>query len=68
MKTDTYTKVMLTIIAIFLGIIVVKDFDPVPKAYAGAYEREMRNAMSLCWDQANIVRVTSDRLSIRLAC
>ena len=34
-KTDLYTKVVLTAIAIFLGIIIVKDIDFVSKAQAG---------------------------------
>jgi len=34
MKTDLYTKIVLTAIAIFLGIIIVKDIDFVSKAQA----------------------------------
>ncbi|MBQ4803080.1 hypothetical protein J8L88_09495 [Aquimarina sp. MMG015] len=34
MKTDTYTKSILTIIAIALSIIAIKDIDIIPKAYA----------------------------------
>ena len=34
MKTDTYTKVILTVIALALTINVLKDFNVVPKAYA----------------------------------
>ncbi|MFD2564217.1 MULTISPECIES: hypothetical protein [Aquimarina] len=34
MKTDTYTKSVLTIIAVCLSIIVLKDIDIIPKAYA----------------------------------
>jgi hypothetical protein len=34
MKTDNYIKVLLTSIVILLGIIVVKDIDLPPKAYA----------------------------------
>ncbi|MBW1294355.1 hypothetical protein [Aquimarina litoralis] len=34
MKTDTYTKTILTIIAIALCIIVIKDLTIIPKAYA----------------------------------
>lgn len=36
MKTDTYTKVILTIIAVALTVQVVKDFNIIPKAYATA--------------------------------
>ena len=34
MKTDFYTKTILTVIAVCLTIIVLKDFDFIPKAYA----------------------------------
>ena len=34
MKTDLYTKSMLTIIAICLVLVVVKDIEILPKAYA----------------------------------
>lgn len=36
MKTDTYTKSVLTIIAISLIFLVMKEFEIVPKAYAGS--------------------------------
>ena len=35
MKTDFYTKAVLTVIAICLTIIVIKEVDIMPKAYAG---------------------------------
>ncbi|WP_299214824.1 hypothetical protein [uncultured Aquimarina sp.] len=34
MKTDSYTKAILTIIAVCLSIIVLKDINIIPKAYA----------------------------------
>ncbi|EZH74519.1 hypothetical protein ATO12_12170 [Aquimarina atlantica] len=34
MKTDTYTKSIITIIAICLVVIVIRDIDIFPKAYA----------------------------------
>ncbi len=34
MKTDSYTKFILSIIAICLIIIVIRDMDIIPKAYA----------------------------------
>lgn len=34
MKTDMYTKAILTVIAICLVINVIKDFSPVPSVYA----------------------------------
>lgn len=39
MKTDKYTKTVLTIIAICLTINVVKDFEVFPAAYANAPEK-----------------------------
>lgn len=33
-KTDLYTKIVLTVIAVFLGIIVFKDINFVAKAQA----------------------------------
>ncbi|MDR3056900.1 MAG: hypothetical protein LBU84_02005 [Prevotella sp.] len=33
-KTDLYTKIVLTVIAVFLGIIIVKDVEFVSKAQA----------------------------------
>ena len=34
MKTDTFTKIVLTVIAINLTILTVKNLDLIPKAYA----------------------------------
>ena len=34
MKTDTYTKIILTIIALVLTINTLQDFEFIPKAYA----------------------------------
>ena len=34
MKTDTYTKTLLTVIAICLTIITVRDLEIIPKAHA----------------------------------
>lgn len=41
MKTDNYTKTILTIIAICLTINVMKDFQIVPAAYAAENEKPM---------------------------
>ena len=64
MKTDTYTKVVLTAIAVFLCAIVVKDFVPVPKVYA-----EMsRSDISYCWDGATIQKVSDRKWKIKTYC
>ena len=39
MKTDKYTKTILTIIAICLTINVIKDFEIIPSAYANEPEK-----------------------------
>ncbi|MFC7358548.1 hypothetical protein ACFQO1_12675 [Jejudonia soesokkakensis] len=41
MKTDTYTKVILTIIAVCLTLNVLKDFEILPKAYATEFENNL---------------------------
>ena len=64
MKPDTYTKVVLTVIAVFLGIIVVKDFHPIPKAFA----QLDRSDISYCWDGATIVKVNSNKWKIKTYC
>ena len=40
MKTDIYTKTILTIIAICLSINLVKDFNIIPSAYANTSEKD----------------------------
>tara|TARA_B110000046_G_scaffold18544_1_gene17728 strand:+ start:1427 stop:1819 length:393 start_codon:yes stop_codon:yes gene_type:complete len=42
MKTDFYTKTVLTVIAFCLSILVMKDLDIIPKAYAN----ENNNSLS----------------------
>jgi hypothetical protein len=44
MKTDTYTKFVLTVIAICLSIIVLKDVGIFPGAYANPSEREFEQS------------------------
>ncbi len=39
MKTDKYTKIILTIIAICLTINIIKDFEFIPSAYANETEK-----------------------------
>ncbi len=40
MKTDIYTKSMLTIIAIFLGIIALQNLNPLKKANASEHKMQ----------------------------
>lgn len=50
MKTDTYTKIILTVIATCLSVIVLKDFDIITTAYAETpkHKNEMnRNYVSI---------------------
>lgn len=42
-KTDLYTKVVLTVIAIFLGILIFKDVDFVTKAQASPVDLSALN-------------------------
>lgn len=47
MKVDLYTKSILTVIAICLTINVLKDFDFIPKAYAGEKKPTLENKVTL---------------------
>ena len=47
MKFDMYTKSILTIIAICLTINVLKDFDFIPKAYAGENKQNTESKLNL---------------------
>ena len=64
MKPDTYTKVVLTAIAVFLCAIVVKDFVPVPKVYAEID----RSDIAYCWDGATIQKVSDRKWKIKTYC
>ena len=46
MKTDFYTKAVLTVIAACLTIIVLKQVDIIPKAYAGTPKTNLNNNMN----------------------
>lgn len=41
MKTDLYTKIVLTVIAIFLGVLIIKDVDFVTKAQAKSADLDL---------------------------
>ena len=46
MKTDFYTKAVLTVIAICLTIIVLKQVDIIPNAYAETSKSNLKNNMN----------------------
>ncbi len=51
-KTDLYTKIVLTVIAVFLAILIIKDVDFVTKAQA--------NPVDLDLSALNIEKATSE--------
>ena len=73
MKTDTYTKTILTVIAICLTINVAKDFDIIPSAYANDSEKNSQipdGHKLVPENQVMDVRLvninTSDKLNVNL--
>ncbi len=46
MKTDFYTKAVLTVIAICLTIIALKQVDIIPNAYAGTPKTNLNTNMN----------------------
>ncbi|AFL81639.1 hypothetical protein Aeqsu_2179 [Aequorivita sublithincola DSM 14238] len=64
MKTDNYTKTILTIIAICLTINVVKDFDVFPSAYAS--EKVETKPINEVMDVRLVDINTSDELNVNL--
>jgi hypothetical protein len=74
MKTDFYTKLILSIIAICLSINVLKDFDLFPSAYAseGANPGKTTNYKLVPVDDFNTIDVrivdinTYDELNVNL--
>lgn len=46
MKTDFYTKAVLTVIAVCLTIIVLKQVDIIPNAYAETPKTKINNNMN----------------------
>jgi len=67
MKIDLYTKGILTIIAISLGIIAARDLNVAPTAYAQS-RSDMQAAISYCWDLATIQRQTERQWQIHTYC
>lgn len=66
MKTDKYTKIVLTIIAICLTINVVKDFDILPTAYANEPEKNVENPPTEVIDVRLVDINTYDELNVNL--
>lgn len=68
MKTDHYTKVILTIIALALTVNVLKDFDVIPKAYAGTNPETLPpSSLTTNTLDVRIVDInTSDALNVAL--
>ncbi|CAM3378876.1 hypothetical protein [Aequorivita lipolytica] len=64
MKTDNYTKIILTIIAICLTINVAKDFDIIPSAYAS--EKATQKPITEVIDVRLVDINTSDELNVNL--
>ncbi len=46
MKTDFYTKAVLTVIAVCLTIIVLKQVDIIPNTYAGTSKASLNSNMN----------------------
>jgi hypothetical protein len=47
MKIDTFTKIVLTVIAVNLTIFTIKDIDLIPKVYANKPSTHLENAPSI---------------------
>ena len=61
--TDKYSKTVLTVIAICLSLIVVKEYNIFPTANA-----QSRSDISYCWDLAKINKITDRQWEIRTYC
>lgn len=64
MKTDTYTKVILTIIAVCLSFNVVKDIELAPAAYATETSRASETTAPM--DVRIVDIATYDELNVNL--
>lgn len=67
MKTDRYTKTVLTIIAACLVILVFKS-TPLSTPVHAQSQGEMQGAISFCWDLAKIRKVTDSEWQIHTYC
>jgi len=73
MKTDYYTKALLTVIAVFLTIIVVKQIDIIPNANAETtmpnYNRNMNYGLVPVNDDGSInvnIKSTSSTMDVNI--
>lgn len=66
MKTDTYTKTILTIIAVCLTINVVRELDIFPAAYANEPENMVENQPAEVIDVRLVDINTYDKLNVNL--
>ncbi len=66
MKTDNYTKTILTIIAICLTINVIKDFQIFPSAYASENENAVTKPVTEVLDVRIVDINTYDELNVNL--
>lgn len=65
--TDRYTKTVLTVIALCLVWLSVKD-TRLESAVSAQSQSEMQAAISHCWDLATIRRETDSRWKIHTYC
>ncbi|WP_299255828.1 hypothetical protein [uncultured Aquimarina sp.] len=67
MKTDSYTKAILTIIAVCLGIIVLKEINIIPKAYANNTSTSNYGIVPINDDGTITVKLdTSDEIDVNI--
>ncbi|AXT61021.1 hypothetical protein D1816_11910 [Aquimarina sp. AD10] len=67
MKSDSYTKLILTVIALCLVIIVVRDIDIIPKAHANEVSNTKYGALPINEDGSITVRLSnSDQIDVNI--
>ncbi|WP_108869736.1 hypothetical protein [Aquimarina aquimarini] len=67
MKTDTYTKFVISIIAICLVIIVIRDTDIIPKAHANSTSTTNYGIIPINDDGSITVKLSnSDEIDVNL--
>ena len=71
MKTDWYLKTVLTVIALCLTILVVRDLDLIPNAHAGSTDGTLPSSSIYAWVPVNEdgsinVRVVSSEETLKI--